>query len=248
MAGRKPNKPKRTHASARYQRYKRNGMIRVAFYISFITLTCAIAYTVAAFLYIRDLAESRMANNLLQAMKEDEKSISKFDAQMRETNPDYLCWIKIDGTLIDYPVVRGNDNEKYLHTSFDGEENVFGALFMDYRCSGDYVPNMIIYGHNSRHRDMFGGLRNFLDDQYLAEHPVITLKVNDRVVEYEIFDARKTDITDPAYYLDFSAADSFPAFAERCGAPPDTTQIITLSTCVSGGNEDGRVIVQGVLR
>ena len=160
----------------------------------------------------------------------------------------YICWIKIEGTKVDYPVVRGNDNEKYLHTSFSGEENILGALFMDYRCAGEQVPHIIIYGHNGREGDMFGDLWRFLDRQFLAGHPVITLKVNDRIVEYEIFSARKTDVTDQAYFLDFSAPGSFQAFAERNGAPQGAAQIITLSTCYSGDNDDERVIVQGVLR
>ena len=171
--------------------------------------------------------------------------ISAFDVGMRDINPDYICWIKIEDTKIDYPVVRGEDNEKYLNLSFFNERNGLGALFMDYRCEGEYVPHIIIYGHNARSGDLFGGLRRFLNERYLEEHPTISLKVNDRIVEYEIFSARETDVADIAYDLDFSAPGSFSEFAENCGAPPDTAQIITLSTCVSGYNKDERVIVQG---
>jgi hypothetical protein len=77
---------------------------------------------------------------------------------------------------------------------------------------------------------------------------VITLIVNDRIVEYEVFSARATNINDPAYFLDFSTAGSFVTFLERCGAPADARQIITLSTCVSGNDKDERVVVQGSLR
>jgi sortase B len=174
--------------------------------------------------------------------------LNVFDTEMRQINPDYICWLKIDGTAVDYPVVRASDNDKYLNLSFYGEENTYGTLFMDYRNKGDYVPHIIIYGHNTKTGDMFGGLRNYLDNKYRAEHPVITIKVNGRIVEYEVFAARRTDVSDYAYYLDFDAPGSFRAFAERCGAPPDAVQIITLSTCVSAGNDDERVIVQGVLR
>ena len=176
------------------------------------------------------------------------RHISAFDAGMRDINPDYICWIKIEGTEIDYPVVRGEDNEQYLSLSFFNERNGLGALFMDYRCAGEYVPHIIIYGHNARSGVLFGGLRRFLGERYLTEHPIITLKVNDRIVEYEIYSARETDITDPAYHLDFSAPGSFTEFAERNGAPPDAAQILTLSTCVSGNNKDERIIIQAALR
>ena len=173
--------------------------------------------------------------------------INIFDAGMRAINPDYIAWIIIDGTVVNYPVVRGSDNERYLNTSFYGEPNIFGTLFMDYRNVGEYVPHIIIYGHNIRSGEMFGSLHNFLNEEYLAEHSIITLIVNGRLVEYKIFAARKTDINDPAYFLDFSAPGSFSAFLERNGAPPDAAQIITLSTCVSRGDDDERLVVQGAL-
>ena len=70
---------------------------------------------------------------------------------------------------------------------------------------------------------------------------------NDRIVEYEIFSARLTDVHDYVYFLDFSAYGAFHEFLERTGAPPNAMQIITLSTCVSRGHDNERLIVQGAL-
>ena len=136
----------------------------------------------------------------------------------------------------------------YLRRSFYGEHNVFGTPFMDYRNVGDFVPHIIIYGHNTAHGNMFSDLHNFLDVDFLAENTTITLAVNDREVTYEIFAARLTTVLDPAYYLDFSYYGAFQAFLERIDAPTDAVQILTLSTCVGRGDNDERVIVQGVLR
>ena len=172
---------------------------------------------------------------------------SGFDDSMRDINPDYVCWLKIDGTDISYPVVRGDDNEFYLNNDFYGDENRFGSIFMDYRCVGSYVPNIIIFGHNSRDGGMFGGLRNFLDAGYLVEHPVIMLVVDGMAFQYDIFSARKTDVTDPAYFIDFSESGAFAAFVGRCGAPDGAAQILTLSTCVSGNDKDERVVIQAAL-
>ncbi|MCL2699514.1 MAG: class B sortase [Defluviitaleaceae bacterium] len=214
--------------------------------LALVTVITVIVSAAIVFTYINDLNEMRRQHaSLLDLAEEVAPSISEFDIRMRLINPDYICWIRIEGTDIDYPVVRGADNYKYLDTSFYGEENQFGTLFMDYRCVGEYVPHIIIYGHNTRYGDMFSELHKFLDARFLAEHSIITVKVNDRIVEYEIFSARKTDVSDPAYHLDFSAPGSFRAFAERTGAPSDAKQIITLSTCVSGDNADERVVVQG---
>ena len=173
--------------------------------------------------------------------------VSAFDTEMRGKNPDYMCWLKIDGTEISYPVVRGEDNQKYLNLTFWGDDSKYGTLFMDYRSEGDYVPNIIIYGHNARGGKMFGSLRKFLDEDYTAERPIITLVENDRVVEYQIFSVRRTDITDPAYFLDFSERGAFETFLERNDAPADAVQILTLSTCTSGGGKDARLIIQAAL-
>ena len=222
------------------------------------TVFCALV-GLAIYSQLTDLSASRGERasllgimDTLEADMEDNESgrwhSDAFDAEMRSINPDYLGWIRIDDTPIDYPVVNGVDNEKYLDISFYGERNSLGTLFTDYRTIGESDPNIIIYGHNSRQGDMFGSLRNYLDEQYMDEHPVITLVLNGQVAEYEIFSARMTDVGDPAYFLDFSAPGSFDAFAQRCGAPPGGEQIITLSTCVSGFNVDERVVVQGILR
>jgi|GEM_PF-674982 len=173
--------------------------------------------------------------------------ISAFDAGMRAINPNYIAWLIINGMRVNYPVVRGEDNERYLTTAFNGEANMFGTLFMDYRNVGETVPHIIIYGHNIRSGDMFGTLHYFLDDEHMARHPIISLLVNGRIVEYKIFSARKTDVNDPAYFLDFTAPGSFAGFLERNGAPADATQIITLSTCSSTGDDDVRVVIQGAL-
>ena len=173
--------------------------------------------------------------------------VSLFDEAMREINPDYVAWLSIGGTVIDYPVVRGPDNEKYLNLSFFGETNSHGTLFMDYRNIGEHVPHIIIYGHNTRTGDKFGELRNFLDPIFFASNNTITLMANDRIVEFEIFAARRTNVHDYAYFLDFNEPGAFHAFLERTGAPPNAVQVITLSTCVSRGNDDERMIVQGAL-
>jgi sortase B len=213
------------------QRKKRRHRIIVC--IAIVITLCAVALSFRVIPYIYELT----------AFQREQA----YATEMRDINPDYVGQLKIDGTAIDYPVVRGNDNEKYLNTAFNGEEHRLGAIFMDYRCVGDYVPHIIIYGHEVEDDLMFGGLQKFFDERYLSEHPTITFTENGKVSEFEIFSARISDIYDPAYYLDFNATGSFRSFAERNGATADAEQIITLSTCV-GANNDKRMIVQGVLK
>ena len=171
--------------------------------------------------------------------------------RMRGINSDYAGLLRLEDTAVSYPLVRGSDNVKYLTTSFEGAETPFGALFMDYRCVGKNLPHIIVYGHHygdsSGNRYLFGSLDAFFDEQYTAEHRVITYIDNDCLYEYVIFSVRVSDVNDPAYNLNFSEPGSYEAFLESIGAPPDATQIFTLSTCVGSGGDDRRIIIQGTL-
>jgi len=72
---------------------------------------------------------------------------------LQRLNPDIVGWIVVEGTTIDYPIVRGHDNETYLHWTVLGERNSSGAIFMDHRNHGDFFdPHTLIYGHNSATR------------------------------------------------------------------------------------------------
>ena len=225
-----------------------------------LTTACTVIFFAVAFQHFREMNAARTEYNTLRAVASQRdieaethvaaqfpQHINVFDAMMREINPHFVCWIRIEGTRIDYPVVRAQDNEQYLQRTFAGAENEHGAVFMDYRNMGDFVPHIIIYGHNTRYGNMFSDLHRFLNQDFLAENPYITLITDGRVVNYSIFSARRTDIHDPAFFLDFSEQGAFHHFLYRIGAPADATQIITLSTCVSGNNADERVIVQGAL-
>ena len=178
-------------------------------------------------------------------MDDNSAGLSALDKEMLQINPDYVAWLRIEGTNIDYPVVRGRDNEKYLDISFNGEESIAGAIFMDFRNSVESSPHIIIYGHNARNGGMFTDLRNFLNPSFIEENRIITLIENDNHINFEIFSARLTDIDDPAYFLDFSSPRNFVRFANLIDAPITATQILTLSTCTRAGNDDARIIIQG---
>lgn len=98
-----------------------------------------------------------------------------FDA-LRKINPDVEAWLYYEGTLIDYPVVQGTDNDKYLHTMFDGSYGDFGTLFVDAVTEEPFRQfNTIIYGHHMRNGSMFGELKKLKDENYCYDHPQLEL-------------------------------------------------------------------------
>ena len=53
-----------------------------------------------------------------------------FDA-LKKINPDVIGWLRYEGTIIDYPVVKGENNEMYLSMLFDRTWGGCGTLFAD---------------------------------------------------------------------------------------------------------------------
>lgn len=91
-------------------------------------------------------------------------------------NPDVVGWIAAEGTEIDYPVVRGKDNDFYLRHLFMGEQNKLGSIFMDYRNHSDFSnKNTIIYGHNMKDGSMFSSLIKYKDQHYYDKFPTMQL-------------------------------------------------------------------------
>ena len=182
----------------------------------------------------------------------DEKKSTKIldSSDISRINEDYYCNLFIPNSDIVFPVVRGTDNLKYLHTAVTGEESELGAIFMDYRCDASTLPHTIIYGHDAQGFDgsllMFGQLRHFLEEDFIQNHTEICLYKDDKVKHYNIFAVKVTDINDEAYNLDFSNKLEFNEFANQMGAPENTEEILTLSTCL-GGENNMRLLVQGAL-
>lgn len=91
-----------------------------------------------------------------------------------ERNTDLAGWIKIDGTVIDYPVMQTTDNAFYLNHDFEKESDKNGSIFLDSDC--DVLrgsDNFILYGHHMRSGNMFGSLNKYKNESYFQEHPII---------------------------------------------------------------------------
>lgn len=169
------------------------------------------------------------------------------EATLEEINPDYIGWIQIPGTKINYPVVRGQDNSHYLTYTFEDTYNPVGSIFMDYRNQlGFGSQHTVVYGHNVKDGSMFGQLSKFLDGEFLAQNPTITVTTDEGTLTYQIFAARVTDMYDASYRLDFADDADFAAFATAYGAPEGTRQMLTLSTCTNVVDEE-RILVHAAL-
>lgn len=106
-----------------------------------------------------------------------------------EQNPELFGWLRIDGTVIDYPVMHTPDDpEKYLHTNFKEEYSFGGIPFIDASCSAD-SDDLIIYGHNMLDGSMFRSLMNYQEKSYWEAHPTIQFDTLYEEAEYEVLAA-----------------------------------------------------------
>lgn len=176
---------------------------------------------------------------------------------LKNINPDIIGWIRIDGTVIDYPIVKCDNNDKYLNTTFEGKRNKSGAIFMDYLCEPDFSgPNSIIYGHKMNNGSMFAALTGYKKQDFCDQYPDFTIYLPDREYTCEIFSAYVTAAeskTYTVYYADTNDFADYISYATNKSLIKtdvevlDTDRIITLSTC-DYQFDDARMIVHAVIK
>lgn len=193
--------------------------------------------------------------------EEDEvpEVLPEYEAILQE-NKDFAGWITIDGTRVDYPVMLTKaDADYYLKRNFNGQEDINGTLFMDARTNLEHrSTNIIIYGHNMKSGEMFGGLKKYLDEDYWKAHKQISFDTIYEKGTYEIFAVCLAQVqyqnTEAFRYYDFIQADSEESFQEfldhvvqlsvfsETELPVYGDDLLTLSTC-NDYVEDGRLFL-----
>ena len=156
---------------------------------------------------------------------------------MHNQYPQLAGWIYIQDTMVDLPVMQTTDNAYYLDKNIDGAKDVNGTLFMD--CRNDFTKpgtNLIIYGHNMKSGAMFGGLKQYLEEDYLSAHDRIQFDTIYEKQNYRIVAVCLSDVGgEGAYryynYIEAESDEDFAAFLEnvRNCAVYDRTQDVTKS-------------------
>lgn len=177
-------------------------------------------------------------------------------AALREVNPDVVGWIDIPGGEISYPLLQGEDNDYYLHHTWEKKWNSGGSIFLDCRSARDFEDfHTLIYGHRMRNDTMFAPLRRYAEQSWWEAHPYIYITDGGRVRRYEIFAAWEPDVASLVYDPDLTDEAARRALIAQCLAasvidagivPGPEDHLLTLSTCTGQGHET-RWVVQGRL-
>ena len=160
---------------------------------------------------------------------------------LQSQNPDIVGWIYCPGTNINYPIVQGESNQSYLYRSHTGERNANGSIFLDFRNLRDFSDfNNIIYGHNMGVGEMFGTLKQFADQKFYEEHPVMWLLTPDKAFRLDLIAGMVTPSDSETYEL-FSYQEylhermeyalSHSSFDAGEVDISQIQQVLTLSTC-----------------
>ena len=171
-------------------------------------------------------------------------------------NPDFVGWIRIEGTNIDYPVMQTPDNpDFYLKHGFDKAYSAYGVPYVQENCVLGQSDNLVIYGHHMNDGSMFADLCKYTDWDFYEEHKTIRFDTLSEFGEYAVVAAFRTVAYSEdgfKYYrfVDGSEAD-FDAYIATCKALSlyDTgvtaeygDKLITLSTC-EYSRANGRMVV-----
>ena len=156
---------------------------------------------------------------------------------------------------VSYPVVKGTDNDQYLHLTYEKNYNFAGTIFIDYENKADFSDcNTLVYGHNMKNGTMFGQLKNFSkDDSAYNKSKYFWIFTPEKTYRYEIISAYTTAVNSDTYTLFKGPGQEFVDYMNKIVSYSDvkTTpgelgvddKIVTLSTCT--GNESTRYVVQG---
>jgi sortase B len=171
-------------------------------------------------------------------------------------NGDMIGWIKIDGTIIDYPVMQTPDRpDFYLKRGFDKQPSDYGVPYAAEGCAFDpQSDNITVYAHHMKSGKMFGELENYKQEAFWREHSTIRFDAFTGFGTYEIIAVFKVNPADFPYTQFINAAEQadFDEYVRRCRELSfyDTgliarygDKLLTLSTCEYSAEGNRLVVV-----
>lgn len=179
-------------------------------------------------------------------------------AELQRRNPEVFGWITVDQTHIDYPLVQGKDNSKYVNTDVLGEFALSGSIFLNCNNQKDFSDmNHILYGHHMEKEAMFGELEYFQSPSYFEAHSRGKLYYKNVWHEVEFFAFLEADAYDSMLYnTSLQRTDDVPMYLEYVRENAsyfkeltfrEDERFITLSTCTTEST-NGRHLLIGRIK
>lgn len=169
-----------------------------------------------------------------------------------KVNPDVVAWIYVESVEISYPILKGPDNDYYLHRTWERKDNFAGSIFMDYRNGEDFSDyHTVLYGHNMKDGTMFHKTQYVMTEKYYEKSPYIWILTPEGDYRYRIFSSYDTRYDSDTYSFFWHPGKELEEYIKACEAQSlwkketelsGSERILTLSTC--NGLTDIRRVVQ----
>lgn len=245
---------------------RRCNIMKKVLYIFCIILLISLMLINSYFIYKESKQNKKEENNFEQLIEiveqtdpentEQEEKVINIE-ELYSINNDIVGWLKIKDTTINYPVMQTiNSPNYYLRRNFYRNYSSYGTPYMSEQCNMKTSNNLIIYGHNIKHKKVFGALEDYESKDFYNNHKIIEFTTIEEKEEYEIFAVFKTVSRGKnafKYYdfVNFSSENEFDTFINKCKElsfyetnikPKYQDKLITLSTC-EYSNKNGRLVV-----
>lgn len=177
-------------------------------------------------------------------------------------NRDFVAWLKIPGTNVDYPVVITDSPDYYLTHIFTGQQSKLGTLFSlgktDYETPG---KNIAIYGHHitntSSGQKMFRPLLSYKQKSFWEKHQTVYLDSLYHISTYRVFavidmvngewDPSTAAFSSDYAFLDFIQQAQSQSLYDTGVTVSAGDHILALITCDrSFASKEGRLVVMAV--
>lgn len=247
---------------AKHAKSKNNKKIILLNFLRFISIIILLVSIIYITKWLIDRNENKkLEEKVLEAIivdnKENESNVDvKYEIdfkKLKQINNQVVGYLKVNGTNIEYPVVKAEDNNYYLKRNLDKKYNNGGWIFADYKNKFDGTDkNIVIYGHNMKDNSMFGSLKNILNEEWYnnEENYLISFITEKEEQKYQVFSIYK--IKNEDYYIntEFKNNDEFINFTNTLKERSiknfnidvlEEDSILTLSTCAN--NNKYRVVL-----
>ena len=197
---------------------------------------------------INDINDAIIEEEIEEEIVDEDTSLTVDFEILKEKNSEAVGFIKVNGTKIEYSVVKHKDNFYYLTHSFDRSYNKYGWIFANFENKFDGTDkNITLFGHNMRNGSMFGTLKNVLTEEWQSNednHKVLFITEEGKFI-YQVFSTYKiykeeyfatSNFKDDSEFLTFINKIKKRSNKDYNVEVTEDDQILTLSTCHSNNN------------
>lgn len=205
-----------------------------------------------------DAAENELGDLEQISNTEDKRAAQLLEVygELHDYNSDFIGWIRVPGTEINYPVMQSPDSPNYyLRRNFEKEYSNLGTPYLQENCDIRMCDNLIIYGHHMLDGGMFSDLELYKQKAFWENHKYMRFDTLDELGLYEVMAVAVTTAyqSDSFQYYIYTENNAlvFNAYVRECKqrALYDTgvdaeygDKLLTLSTC-EYSSDNGRLIV-----